>query len=34
MDVNGAHQQRVFQAGRVDPFGSGVGFGEPNVSPD
>ena len=34
MDANGSDQQRVFPAGRADPFGEGVSFGEPAVSPD
>lgn len=34
MDADGGNEQRVFPAGRVDPFGEGVGFGEPLVSPD
>src|SRR5437868_14222256 len=34
MDVNGRHERRVSQAGNVDPFGEGIGFGEPVVSPD
>ena len=34
MDASGAHAQRVLKAGNVDPGGSGVGLGEPVVSPD
>ena len=34
MDMNGRHERRVSQAGNVDPFGEGIGFGEPVVSPD
>ena len=34
MDADGRSQHRVMDAGRVEPFGSGIGFGEPAVSPD
>src|SRR5207245_1566375 len=34
MNASGHDQHRVFPAGRADPFGEGVGFGEPVVSPD
>jgi Tol biopolymer transport system component len=34
MDANGGDEHRVLPAGRVLPFGEGVGYGEPVVSPD
>jgi hypothetical protein len=34
MDPAGRSQHRLMDAGHVDPFGSGIGFGEPVVSPD
>ena len=34
MDANGGNEHRVSLAGRVDPFGSTLGYGEPLVSPD
>jgi Tol biopolymer transport system component len=34
VDANGGGAHRVLQAGRADPFGEGLGFGEPVVSPD
>jgi Tol biopolymer transport system component len=34
MDANGGNERRVSRAGRVDPFGGAVGYGEPTVSPD
>jgi Tol biopolymer transport system component len=34
MDANGGSEHRVLPAGRADPFGEGLGFGEPLVSPD
>ena len=34
MEATGGNEHRVLPAGSVDPFGSGLGIGEPVVSPD
>jgi Tol biopolymer transport system component len=34
MSADGGAAQRMVRAGQVDPFGEGIGFGEPLVSPD
>src|SRR2546421_528471 len=34
MSADGGAAQRVVRAGQVDPYGEGVGYGEPLVSPD